>query len=201
MSKKLEYLDHVEDAKDKFLYQYARAANFKTLVEVFIEQLNEIETEAQNFNNMLDLPDATGVNLDYCVELLDIPNRPSDDNTCRALIYGYIAAYYSEGTASDIVTFVNRVLPNSLFILTDNLDGSFSGSIYSPQLTIDIDELNVLLKEVKPAAVIFESLQINHVSGHDFFSFSTDTRPFASSYGVLGDDEVVRFGGFCNYVL
>ena len=201
MSKELEYVDHVEEAKEKFLYQYTRAPNFIALVDTFISELNLVETEAQKFNNALDLPSATGVNLDYWVDLLDIPNRPSDDDTCRALVYGYIAAYYSEGTSSDIVTFVNRVLPNSLFILTDNLDGSFSGSIYNPLMTVSAEELKSLLKDVKPAGVIFESLDINTVSGEGFFAFATDTRPDALGYAVLGDDSVLRYGGFCNYVL
>jgi len=201
MTKKLIKLNHSEEFKEKLLEQYKRSPQFNSLIESFTEELNYIEEEAENFNTLLSLNAAEGVNLDYWGIILNSPTRPTDDDAFRQMLKGLIGAYYSEGTNQDILSFVNLAIPNSGFYLQDNEDATFSGTLINPTIYFKVRFLKELLNSATCMGVQMLGFKLSSINQNDAFAFSTDTKQFSTGPALIDDQGVKRFGGFYDFLV
>jgi len=185
MVQQIEIIDHSENSLAKFLSQYGEATSFIGFVDAFVSEINYLETDCNDFNTLLPLSGATGVNLDKWGEILNTTIRPSNDENFRVILYGFVGAYYSEGRPFDIRSIVTSLVSFDSLFINDYRNGNFSFTIFSPVFSFTPDLLVDVINLSKPAAIGFYGFTITVRSGDPVFSFASDTRPDSAGFALV----------------
>ena len=194
MTKELEAIDHEVAGNIKVLSQYKGSPIFKTLLDTFTSKINEIEEELFKFKADLTLDTAVGKNLDLLGDLLNAQTRPVDDETYRTVLYGLVAAYNSEGRASDILALLTKLIVADEYYLFDgpapavffiNLTGAVVPA--EPALLTDIINL------AKSAGVQFEGIVFIPSGFSPVFAFTIDGDGDAGPFASIIDGGVESF--------
>ena len=95
--------DHFIQAKRRLITQYKNKTNIENTINLFADQIQELEN--MFFDLLLErwLASAIGVQLDGIGEILDTARDGRNDDDYRAFLYTSIAIYNSEGTIEDII--------------------------------------------------------------------------------------------------
>lgn len=195
MTQEITIIDHVTNAADNFLSQYENADKFKTLVNIFLEELNEIEDEVNLFLTIRSISTSEGENLDRWGDILEAPTRPVDDEDFRGLLYGLISAYNSEGTNQDIFSILsNLVEPQSSIYIYDYNDGSFDIAIVGWTSFIAKDHADSIVRLGKPASIIFGGITSIADAYTPFFAFDSDTHADADGFSSIGGTDGGYYG-------
>jgi hypothetical protein len=195
MVKELEQVDHEISSEDKFLSQYKDSGDFIALVKAMLGPLNDLEDQIQLFKDLLPLAVAENVNLDYWGTILDSQTRPVSDDSFRALLYGLIGAYNSEGTAQDIRAIMTHlVTPPEAIRILDHNDGSFSIEVSGETEFIAKEFATGIIEIAKCLGVIFNGITDNPDLYKPYFSFVGDPGADTSGFSVVGGDDGGYYG-------
>ena len=196
MVQKMMKVDHKDVGTKNLLSQYGNASTFKAFMESFLDGLDEIEEEFEKFKTDLILSDAIRSGLDLYAEILDLEEKPADDDSYRVLLYGLIAAYNSLGTPQDMKSILTLVLSADDIYIQEALGGArFQFTAFNPDFFFDKELLKDIIKLAKPVGVEFQGYTVSGEFDQDVFSFATDTRPRSEGFAVAipSDDPSVEY--------
>jgi len=184
MTKELEYVDHLANLPSKVLTQYKTSPKFFALLEPFVENLNDFESEFEKFRTTLTIESATGLNLDKIGDILNAKTRPADDETYRKNLYALVFAYNSEGTALDIVRLFQTVVTAEVIQLREIYDAKFQVHLKEPAASTDYQFLYRAMRLAKPSGVGYLPISTSPLT--PTFSFDSDSDPDVLGFSVIG---------------
>ena len=148
----IKIIDHVLRSQDRLTEQYKDLTNFKNFIEIFADQIQDLEDVTYDFIDNFALPTAIGDQLDIIGAIVGI-KRPqgATDDTYRALIYAKIAENSSTGTRPDIVQILESLQCANIVII----------NTYPAGIDIQYDRYSSLVDEIAvKQAVVNGSLPV-----------------------------------------
>lgn len=191
MTKELEVVEHESSGNEKLLSQYKDSPIFGVLLDTFTSKLNEFEEQVTKFKTELTINTAVGVNLDLIGDILNSPTRPVDDERFREVLFGLVAAYNSEGRASDLLTIIRKLIVADEYLIFDGPNPAtfqiiLTGAVIpaDPSLVISLIDLS------KSLGVKFDGLTINPAGFLPIFAFESDGDGDAGPFALVLGGEV-----------
>ena len=125
-----EITDHTDAALRRLLQNYKNKPNLKSIIEIYADRMQELETVFISLFLARSVNDAVGVQLDQVGEIVGI-SRPGTllDEPYRTLIFVKIGQNVSQGEAERIIN-VAKLLTGSEYVhLLDILNGNIELTI------------------------------------------------------------------------
>ncbi len=125
-----EITDHTDAALKRLMQQYKNKPNLKSIIEIYADRTQELETVFISLFLARSVNDAVGVQLDQVGEIVGI-SRPGTlgDEPYRTLIFVKIGQNVSQGEAERIIN-VAKLLTGSEYVhLLDILNGNIELTI------------------------------------------------------------------------
>jgi hypothetical protein len=109
------------DAIENIFEQYKESTNIKKIIEIFCDQLQEIESVVLENYSINDMDSATGKVLDRIGEIAGQQRNGFNDDTYRMIVKTRIAALYSGGNREDIINLWKIVQSFGSFFIIENV--------------------------------------------------------------------------------
>lgn len=111
--------DHSTRALSRLTEQFKGKENIQALVEMFMEELNELEVTGFQLLLQRSVADAEGAQLDIIGEHVGLPRGGRTDTEYRIAVYGKIAQNSSDGSAPTVYQLVKTLTGSSTVRIID----------------------------------------------------------------------------------
>lgn len=177
--------DHINQALRRLITQYKESPNIISLLNVFVQQIQDLEDTFFQLLQERSLFSAVGVQLDKLGTTLDQGRMGLSDDDYRVLLLIKISEINSEGTPEDLISiFKNIMRAQSVMYGEIYPAGFFMTAIDADPFSIDIA---AAIMGAKPAGVeLYYLAQVVSPS----FSFFDDPDPLGAGFGDTGDPDV-----------
>lgn len=102
----IEEINHIEEAKERIIYQYKNSKNLKSVIQIIAERWNQFENQDSNFRNKLNIDYASGELLDLIGSIIGLKRgevaNGEDDYIYRIMLKAEIGIKSSQTTFEDI---------------------------------------------------------------------------------------------------
>ena len=95
----IEYIDHVTVGQERAVTYFKTKENFLKLLEIYLNQLQDLEEKLTELANIKDVDTVTGIWLDYLGKILGEDRDNATDEAYRSNLKLRIAINTSDGTA------------------------------------------------------------------------------------------------------
>lgn len=175
-------LDHVERAQKNLMSQYknsykkSNSANFRALLKVFVEEVQEIENVIFDLRDMRYIETAFGYGLDRLGKIVGIERNGLSDEDFKSRIYAQIILNSSDGETELLFTALRLLMKAKEIEYTE----------YKNQI-------NIYFKSSESDLFLHEQIQKLCLAGiKDVFLYQQFTDPkFQFSEGFLDDFQLV----------
>ena len=184
MVQELQTVDHVEAGNENRLSQYTNWVDFTAFIDAFLEEINELEVDIQDFKEDLYLATALGVNLTRWGNILQARTRLANDDAYRSFLYALVGAYNSEGRPEDIRSIVQLVLQATRVFIVDQGGAVFNFVVFNPTQLAGVPLLGDVVRLAKPVGTEFEGYVIADLYTEPTFSFINDSRENSQGFAI-----------------
>jgi hypothetical protein len=162
--------NHAERGVDLLVEQFRKdATNLIAALEIFGEQVQEVENVESDLITLRNVNTATGSNLDAIGEMVGLPRTSTDDEEYRADILTQIFINNSVATPETLISVVRDAIGSSDITYREIYPGAVE--IYSNALTFTAETL-ARVQKVAPAGVRVIIIWLN--TGLTPFRFGKD---------------------------
>lgn len=99
----------VESGLNLLLYQFRNKENIEGLLQTYLTDLNQLDTDAFTLVDNFNIDDATGIYLDYIGRIVDLDRKGQDDETYRKNLKIKILINNSDGTPNTILKILSEL--------------------------------------------------------------------------------------------
>lgn len=104
-----EKQDLIESGFNLLLYQFQDKANVKGLLETYLADLNQLDTDAFTLVDSFNIDDATGIYLDYIGRIVDLERDDQTDEEYRKSLKIKILINNSKGTPNNVLKILSEL--------------------------------------------------------------------------------------------
>lgn len=148
--------EHVQQALANFVEQFKGKINLNKLMEIYIEQVQEVENMFDELLKLVyDIDAAFGAQLDILGDIVGEERFGRDDLQYRTAIKARIILNGSEGTPETIIALVLALQPGLTVEILEFFPAEFLVNIPTAidPTVVDINQIASIIKAGKPAAV------------------------------------------------
>ena len=146
--------DSVEIGLGRLIDQFEEKPNVVGTLQSFLENTQNIETEAFEVNTAFDLMTAVGVQLDTIGRLVNELREGRLDDEYRSALLNRVKVNSADGTIANIIDIVASSLPNLVDPIAGvNLIEHFPADIHVYVQSVEDESLHNLIDEITPAGV------------------------------------------------
>ena len=160
MVKQLTKIDHVLRSVEKITYRYKNSPKLAALLLSIIEEINVLEDQLELMQTELSLYSATGVNLQYWADILNVPTARPEDAEYRQLILAYLQMWLSEGNSTHVRDVLRDGLSGTDARVWNTEPATFQADVYNPDLPTDEVVLEDLVTNSPIAGVRCEGVNL-----------------------------------------
>lgn len=172
-----EILTHVSDAKRRLIQQYKDKPRINSILQAFIEQIQEIETMGKQLNDERSIFTAIGVQLDLVGTIVGLTRLGGESNSdYRVRLHARVSLNVSQGEPERLISTFKLLLGADLVIFQELPPAEVS---LSSEVTFadqdEVDAALAILESVAPAGV-----RVQYIGIFDA------TEPFAMAGALSG---------------
>lgn len=135
-------VDHVTRGLSKIPYQFQDSPNFKHLIQIFLEELQEVEDTLEDILEQQDLDVAVGVHLDRIGEDIALLREGMSDNDYRTALKVKQILNAGEGQFSTVLNLWRTLLGSSTATMEEEFPAGVA--LFSDVGAPTLDTLNTL---------------------------------------------------------
>jgi hypothetical protein len=171
---------HVQDAKDRLMYQFRAKARIEGIIEADAVQIQELE---QVFYSMIEgrtLQTATGATLDRWGNVLDELRLGDTDQNFRSRLFFKVTRNIAAGTPEEMIRIYADLLQARFVQLQEVFDAKVVMTAITTANVPDLTYIKTLVQAVAPAGVRVAYLQFG--TSQNPFVFATHPDLFGKGF-------------------
>lgn len=146
MSNIVQITDHFQQSLKRLLEQYKNQPNLEAVLEIYLDQVQELEDAIYPLINALNIPAMSGQMLDWIGEIVGQPRTTNDDARYRILLYVKIHQNVSEAESERVIS-VMKLISESDYVHYINLSNA-NVQVQITNETLSQDEIDLIYREI-----------------------------------------------------
>jgi hypothetical protein len=155
--------NHLGEALDRLLEQYKSKANLQAVLEIYLDQVQQLEDALYPLFDALKISVMEGAMLDLIGQIVGQPRTTNLDSRYRILLYVKIHQNVSEGEPERVIS-VFKLLTESQYIHYINLSTA-EVQVQITNQTLTQDEINLIYRETQK--VVAAGVRIAYIIAAD----------------------------------
>lgn len=186
--------DYVEEGLHSLLAQFRDSEKLRSVLQSYLEELQDREDVAQALHASLLLPDATGASLDRLGAIVGEDRRGRLDPVYRVAVGARIIKNNSSGLLSDIGAYLRTTAGDGELIFVPSYPAAFGVEVEGDVSGLEFERIAAAALSLPKAGVLFHLFL--HLSASDrVFRFAPGNAVVTGvQYGLAQDD--FTGGGF-----
>jgi hypothetical protein len=194
---------HLTEAEELLIEQLKGKPNFRAMLQIFIDKIQEIENVLDDVQRLRWVDDATNAQLDVLGAIVGVDRDGRLDDAYRIVIKARIRANFASGIPSDFFEVFGILLGDDASTeLHDYPPAAFTCEVSNAGMALTSEEANEVV-------AIFRSLRGAGIDGQLIYSladddgsfiFSDDTEDTSTTQGFTDTDEDATDGGVLAFV-